>query len=71
MVDIVYQRTQSNYFANFNNTPQELIQAVVSSNSTRMDFIAEEILKSKPETIGFYRLVMKKKAVIILDHLLH
>ena len=46
--------------ANYNSIPQTLIQAIVSSNETRKDFIASEILKLKPETIGFYRLVMKE-----------
>jgi UDPglucose 6-dehydrogenase len=32
----------------------------VSSNTTRKDFIAEEILQLKPKTVGFYRLVMKE-----------
>ena len=32
----------------------------MSSNTTRKDFIAEEILKLKPKTVGFYRLVMKE-----------
>ena len=40
--------------------PQNLIQAIVSSNVTRKDFVAEEILKLKPKVVGFYRLVMKK-----------
>ena len=46
--------------ANYEQVPQTLIQAVVSSNTTRKDFIAEEILKLNPKTIGFYRLVMKE-----------
>jgi UDPglucose 6-dehydrogenase len=45
---------------NFAQVPQTLIQAIVSSNTTRKDFIAEEILKLKPQTVGFYRLVMKE-----------
>ena len=39
--------------------PQTLIQAIVSSNTTRKDFIADKILNKKPNVVGFYRLVMK------------
>ena len=46
--------------ANYNDVPQTLIQAIVSSNTIRKDFVAEEILKLKPKVVGFYRLVMKK-----------
>ena len=46
--------------ANYNNVPQKLIEAIVSSNSTRKDFIAEEIFKLNPKIVGFYRLVMKE-----------
>jgi UDPglucose 6-dehydrogenase len=46
--------------ANFEQVPQRLIQAIVSSNSTRKDFMADEILKKKPNTVGFYRLAMKE-----------
>ena len=49
----------SSLLANYDQVPQTLIQAIVSSNTTRKDFIAEEILKLKPKTVGFYRLVMK------------
>jgi len=45
--------------ANYDKVPQKLIQAIVSSNTTRKDFIAEEILKLNPKTVGFYRLIMK------------
>ena len=45
--------------ANYEHVPQTLIQAIVSSNTTRKDFIADEILKQKPDVVGFYRLVMK------------
>lgn len=45
--------------ANYERVPQNLIQAVVQSNSTRKDFIAEEILKRNPSRVGIYRLIMK------------
>jgi UDPglucose 6-dehydrogenase len=44
---------------NYQHVPQTLIKAIVSSNSTRKDFISEEILKRSPNVVGFYRLVMK------------
>lgn len=46
--------------ANYERVPQTLIKAVVSSNTTRKDFIAEEILKRSPKVVGFYRLVAKE-----------
>ncbi|MDQ6995804.1 MAG: nucleotide sugar dehydrogenase [Mariprofundaceae bacterium] len=45
--------------ANYRDVPQNLIHAVVESNSTRKDFIADEIIKRKPRVVGVYRLVMK------------
>ena len=45
--------------ANYNNVPNNLIGAVVNANVTRKDFIADQILKRKPEVVGVYRLVMK------------
>ena len=45
--------------ANYEQIPQTLIQAIVSSNTMRKDFVADEILKKKPKVVGFYRLVMK------------
>lgn len=46
--------------ANFNGIPQELISSVINSNKTRKSFIANKILEREFETIGFYKLVMKK-----------
>lgn len=45
--------------ANYANVPQSLIQAVVSANTTRKDFIANEIIARNPEVVGIYRLTMK------------
>jgi len=45
--------------ANYDRVPQNLIQAIVTSNSTRKDFIANEIIRREPKTVGIYRLAMK------------
>jgi UDPglucose 6-dehydrogenase len=45
--------------ANYDQVPQNLIQAVVQSNATRKDFIADEIIRRNPSVVGVYRLVMK------------
>jgi len=46
--------------ANYQNVPQNLIKAIVDANTTRKDFIAYQIIKNKPKTVGIYRLVMKQ-----------
>ena len=46
--------------ANYENVPQNLIQAIISSNRTRKDFISDWILDKKPAVVGFYRLIMKE-----------
>lgn len=48
--------------ANYRDIPQNLMEAVVRSNSTRKDFIAGEILKRAPRTVGVYRLTMKSNS---------
>jgi UDPglucose 6-dehydrogenase len=45
--------------ANYREVPQNLIHAIVESNTTRKDFIASDIIRKNPKVVGVYRLVMK------------
>ena len=44
---------------NYKAVPQNIIRAIIDANSTRKDFIADQILNQNPKTVGIYRLVMK------------
>lgn len=48
--------------ANYRDVPQNMIEAVVKSNTTRKDFIADSIISKKPNTVGVYRLTMKSNS---------
>ena len=46
--------------ANYQNTPQKLMAAIIESNGLRKEFIADKIVEMKPQVVGIYRLVMKE-----------
>ena len=48
--------------ANFKDVPQNMIRAIIESNTTRKKHVADMILKKDPKTVGIYRLIMKSNS---------
>ena len=48
--------------ANFDSVPQNIIRAIVDANTTRKDFLADDIIKRSPDKVGIFRLTMKSNS---------
>ena len=48
--------------ANFDSVPQNIIRAIVDANTTRKDFLADDIIKRSPSKVGIFRLTMKSNS---------
>ena len=46
--------------ANYKDTPQKLMEAIIESNALRKEFIADKVVKMRPKVVGIYRLIMKE-----------
>lgn len=49
-------------YSNYQNVPENLIEAIINSNNTRKEYIANYIKNKKPSTVGIYRLIMKSNS---------
>jgi len=58
-------------FMNYENIPQNLIEAVINSNITRKNYVVNTILSKNPSIVGIYRLTMKKNSDNFRESAIH